>query len=285
MSDNKAGFFFILPAAICLIVILGFPAVAAFLQSFDIFWVRDPNPGIDSFIALSKSPEFIKSLSNTLIFVASTVFFHMVIGFSVALLLNIQIPGLWIFRVIAILPWTMPDIIGGLIWRFMFDTLPGVVNSILLQTSIVTEPINWLGTSKLAFLCLIMAESWRGYPFVMLVLLAGLQAIPKSQYEATSIDGANKLQQFYHITIPNMKNMFIIALILDMIWECRLFGMVYGMTGGGPGYSTQVLSVFTYKQYFQFFNSSFAAASAVILALIMLLISYPYLRMSMKEQV
>jgi multiple sugar transport system permease protein len=125
---------------------------------------------------------------------------------------------------------------------------------------------------------------WRGYPFAMLILLAGLQAIPRYQYEAASIDGASTVQNFFYITLPNLKYMFIIAMILDTIWECRLFGMVYSMTGGGPGYSTQVLSLLTYKHYFQFFNISYAAAIAVMLAVVMLLISIPYLRITMRRE-
>jgi multiple sugar transport system permease protein len=118
----------------------------------------------------------------------------------------------------------------------------------------------------------------------MLIILAGLQAIPREQYEAAEIDGASKIRCFIHITLPNLKYMFVIALILDTIWECRLFGMVYSMTGGGPGYSSQVLSVLTYKHYFVFFNTSYAAAIAVVLAVLMLIVSIPYLRMTMKRE-
>ncbi len=117
----------------------------------------------------------------------------------------------------------------------------------------------------------------------MLILLAGLQAIPKQQYEAAEIDGSSKVQSFFYITLPNLKYMFVIALVLDTIWECRLFGMVYSMTGGGPGYSSQVLSLLTYKHYFLFFNISYAAAIAVVLASFMLIVSIPYLRMTMRR--
>jgi multiple sugar transport system permease protein len=201
----------------------------------------------------------------------------------VALLLNLEIRARRFFRVVAILPWTMPDVVGGLIWRFMFDTLPGIVNAVLLKGGLVADPIDWLGVPSLAFASLIIAESWRGYPFVMLILLAGMQAIPVQQYEAAELDGASKLQAFCRITIPNLRPRFFIALVLDTIWECRLFGMVFSMTGGGPGISTQVLSLLVYKHYFQFFNVSYAAAIAVVLACFMLAVSLPYLRMTMKR--
>jgi len=285
IHDRYKGYFFILPAFILLLTILGFPALAAILQSFNIMWVSKPSFTVSSYGRLLHDKEFLGSFLNTIIFVSTTVCFHLLIGLGIALLLNMEIKKKHYFRVIAILPWTVPDVIGGLIWKFIFDTLPGFVNSVLIRGGFLVEPIDWLGTPRLAFLCFILAEIWRGYPFSMLILLAGLQAIPRQQYEAGAIDGASMLQNFYYITIPNLKYMFIIALILDTIWECRLFGMVYSMTGGGPGYSSQVLSLLTYKHYFQFFNTSYAASIAVVLAIIMLIISIPYLRMTMRREI
>ena len=284
VREHHKGYLFILPAFLLLLFILGFPAIAAILQSFNIMWVSQPSFTVKSYISLSRDAEFLASLLNTVAFVACTVGFHLLIGLAVALLLNMEIRNKRFFMVIAILPWTVPDVIGGLIWRFMFDTLPGMVNAVLLKAGFIVDPIDWLGNPKLAFPSLIFAEVWRGYPFAMLILLAGLQAIPKEQYEAAEIDGASKVQGFVYITVPNLKYMFVIALVLDTIWECRLFGMVYSMTGGGPGYSSQVLSLLTYKHYFLFFNISYAAAIAAVLAGFMLLVSIPYLRMTMKRE-
>jgi multiple sugar transport system permease protein len=284
IRERYKGYLFVLPAFLLLVVILGFPAVAAILQSFNIMWVLEPSFTLKSYTRLFDDPEFIRSAVNTVIFVSTTVGFHLIIGLCVALLLNTEIRNKHFFRVVAILPWTVPDVIGGLIWRFMFDTLPGIVNAILLRAGFIVDPVDWLGNPALAFPCLIFAETWRGYPFAMLILLAGLQAIPKELYEAAEIDGASRIQSFFFVTLPNLKYMFVIALVLDIIWECRLFGMVYSMTGGGPGYSSQVLSVLTYKHYFVFFNTSYAASIAVVLACIMLIISIPYLRMTMRQE-
>jgi len=284
IKERYKGYLFVLPAFLLLLVILGFPAVAAILQSFNIMWVLEPSFTLKSYMRLLNDPEFIRSAINTVIFVSTTVGFHLIIGLCVALLLNTEIRNKHFFRVVAILPWTVPDVIGGLIWRFMFDTLPGIINAVLLKIGFIVDPIDWLGNPALAFPCLIFAETWRGYPFPMLILLAGLQAIPRELYEAAEIDGASRIQSFWFVTVPNLKYMFIIALVLDIIWECRLFGMVYSMTGGGPGYSSQVLSVLTYKHYFVFFNTSYAASIAVLLACIMLAISIPYLRMTMRQE-
>ena len=284
MKDNYKGYLFILPACLLLVAILGFPAVAAFLQSFNLMWVAKPSFTLGAYGALAYDPEFIRSLINTVIFVSVVVASHLAIGLGVALILNMDIPFKWLWRVVAILPWTMPDVIGGLVWRFMFDTLPGVVNSVLVRSGLAAEPVEWLGNPTLAFVTVMLAESWRGYAYPMLILLAGLQAIPRQQYEAAEIDGCSAFQKFIYVTIPNLKHMFIIALVLDVIWESRLFGMVFSMTGGGPGYSTQILTLLSYKQYFQFFNVSYGAAMAVVLASVLFFISLPYLRMSMRQQ-
>lgn len=285
MRDNYKGYLFILPAFLMLVLILGFPAVAAVLQSFNLMWVSKPTFTVGAYQALAQDPEFLRSLLNTVLFVTVVVSSHLAIGLGVALLLNMDIRFKWLWRVVAILPWTMPDVIGGLVWRFMFDTLPGIVNSLLLRTGLSTEPIDWLGRPDLAFAAVMLAESWRGYPYAMLILLAGLQAIPRQQYEAAELDGCSAFQKFLYVTVPNLKHMFIIALVLDTIWESRLFGMVYSMTGGGPGYSTQILTLLSYKQYFQFFNISYGAAMAVVLATVLFFISLPYLRMSMRQRI
>jgi multiple sugar transport system permease protein len=285
IHDRYKGYFFILPAFLLLVSVLGFPVFAAILQSFNLMWVSKPSFTFSSYLRLLQDTEFLGSLTNTLVFVSTTVSFHLLLGLSIALLLNQEVKRRHFFRVIAILPWTMPDVIGGLVWKFIFDTLPGFVNGVLIRGGVLVEPIDFLGTPWLAFACFIFAEIWRGYPFVMLILLAGLQAIPRHQYEAGAIDGASAVQGFLYITLPNLKYMVIIGVILDTIWECRLFGMVYSMTGGGPGYASQVLSLLTYKHYFQFFNTSYAASIAVVLAVLMLFVSIPYLRITMRREV
>jgi multiple sugar transport system permease protein len=283
MRDNYKGYLFVLPAFVLLVVILGFPAVAAVLQSVNVMWVSKPAFSLAAYAALPHDPELLRSLANTTVFVVVVVSAHLALGLGVALLLNMDIRFKWLWRVVAILPWTMPDVIGGLVWRFMFDTLPGIVNSLMLRTGLTIEPIDWLGTPHLAFVAVILAESWRGYPYAMLILLAGLQSIPRQQYEAAELDGGSALQKLAYITLPNLRHMLIIAFVLDTIWESRLFGMVYSMTGGGPGYSTQILTLLSYKQYFQFFNVPYGASIAVMLALVLFCISLPYLRMSMRQ--
>jgi multiple sugar transport system permease protein len=130
----------------------------------------------------------------------------------------------------------------------------------------------------------VLVNLWRGFPFVMLILLAGLQSIPPHLYEAAAIDGASKPQMFFHITIPGLRKMIVVALALDIVWEVRRFGLIQAMTQGGPGILTEVLSTYTYKQYFQFFRFEYASAVAVVMTIVLLLVSLPYIRMISQEE-
>lgn len=281
--EDVVGVLFVLPAMLLLIAVLGFPAVGAVLQSFNLLWADKPGFTVAAYLQLADDPAFVRAAWNTALFVVATVTIHLLIGLGVAMLLSLDVRLKWLFRVIALLPWTVPDVFAGLVWRFMFDPLAGFFNSLLITFAGQTEPVDWLGSSTLAFLCLIVAESWRAYPFIMLILLAGLQAIPPQQYEAAQLDGATSWQSFRYVTLPNLKTMFVIAMVLDTIWECRLFGMVFSLTAGGPGDATQVLSLLTYRQNFEFFNPAYSAAIAVALAVAMLVLSIPYLRLTMKQ--
>ncbi len=280
-STPRAGYFYVLPALLLMIVILGFPSVASVLESFGV-GTKGPI-GLHAYAKLAGDPEFYETLRNTAIFVVAVVSMHLVLGLGTALLLNQELRFRWLFRVLAILPWTMPDIIGGLIFRFMFDTLTGGVNAVLGALGLASA-VDWLGDPALALGTVIAAEVWRGYPYVMLILLAGLQAIPQDQYEAAKLDGVNAWKTFLHITVPNLKPMIYLALVLDAIWECRLFGMIYGMTGGGPGISTQNLSLMVYKQYFQFFDTAYAASVAVVLAAVLMVLAVPYVRLALRDE-
>lgn len=227
--------------------------------------------------------EFLVALINTVIFVGASVSFHLLVGLAVALMLNGRLPARPVFRVIAILPWTVPDVIAAIVWRWILHPLSGPLNELLFLLGLVNEPVEWLGQPQLAMPALIFANIWRGFAFVMLILLAGLQAIPKSRYETAAIDGANAWQQFRFVTLPGIRKMIAIAVALDIIWEVRRFGLVRVMTNGGPSGATEILSTLVYKQYFQYFQFEYASATAIVLSLLLLAISAPYIRAVMRE--
>jgi len=279
----NTGFAFALPCLLLLLLVLGLPAIMAVANSFTPIWSEVKTFTLDNYTKLLQDKTFWESLQVTIIFVAYTVMLHLALGLVVALALNADIRGIWLFRIIAILPWTIPDVISGLVWRFMYDPTAGIINYFLDRLGVQNPYIEWLAHPRLALPSVILADVWRGYPFVMLILLAGLQAIPKELYEAARVDGASVLQEFRHITVPGLVRMVQVALALDVIWQFRRFGLVYNMTQGGPGNATDILPLAIYRQYFKYFNFEYASAMAVVLAAIMIVISIPYVRMMVKR--
>jgi len=279
----NTGFAFALPCLLLLLLVLGLPAIIAVANSFTPIWSEAKTFTLDNYIRLLQDKTFWESLQVTIIFVVYTVVLHLALGLVVALALNADIRGIWLFRVIAILPWTIPDVISGLVWRFMYDPTGGIINYFLDRLGVQNPYIEWLSHPNLALPSVVFADVWRGYPFVMLILLAGLQAIPKELYEAARVDGASVLQEFRHITVPGLSRMIQVALALDVIWQFRRFGLVYNMTQGGPGNATDILPLAIYRQFFKYFNFEYASAMAVVLAVIMIVISIPYVRMMVKR--
>jgi multiple sugar transport system permease protein len=281
--QERLGYLFVLPSILLLALVLGLPALIAVLNSFVPLWAEETTYTLSNYAKLLRDELFWDSLWVTVIFVVSTVLLHLLVGLVVALALNVDVFGSTVWRVIAILPWTIPDVIAGLVWRFMFNPTSGIINHLIHQSGITSVYIEWLAHPNLALPSLIFADVWRGYPFVMLILLAGLQAISRELYEAAEVDGASVFQSFRHITLPLLKRMFIVATALDTIWQFRRFGLVYNMTAGGPGHATEILPLYIYKQYFKYFNFEYASAVAVALAVIMLAISIPYVRMVVRR--
>lgn len=275
---------FVLPGVFLLVLVLGWPALTSILYSFETEKAGDAAYTFANYANLLKDPFFKTTFWNTAVFVFFSVASHMVLGLAVAMVLNSALPAKPLFRVIALLPWVVPDVVAGIIWKWMYDPVYGALNDLLLNIGLIENPVEWLSDPRLAMISVVLVNLWRGFPFVMLILLAGLQSIPKHLYEAAAIDGAPGIQQFIHITLPGLKKMIVVALALDIVWEVRRFGLIQSMTQGGPGVLTEVLSTYTYKQYFQFFRFEYASAISVVMTAVLLLVSLPYIWMISQEE-
>ena len=284
IKDRHMWMVFVLPGVILLVMVLGWPAITSILYSFETEKAGDAAFTLANYKSLLKDPFFNTTFWNTTVFVFFSVVAHMILGLAVAMVLNSALPAKPVFRVIALLPWVVPDVVAGIIWKWMFDPIYGALNDLLIKIGLLNTPIEWLSNPKLAMTSAILVNLWRGFPFVMLILLAGLQSIPKHLYEAAAIDGAPKFQQFIHITLPGLKKMIVVALALDIVWEVRRFGLIQAMTQGGPGILTEVLSTYTYKQYFKFFRFEYASAISVVMTIVLLLVSLPYIWMISQEE-
>jgi multiple sugar transport system permease protein len=284
INDRYMWTVFVLPAFFLLILVLGWPAITSILYSFQPTQAGETGYTLGSYKALLKDPFFKTTFWNTAVFVFFSVGSHMILGLAVAMVLNTALPAKPVFRVIALLPWVVPDVVAGIIWKWMYNPIYGSLNDLLIKVGMLENPVEWLSNPKLAMTSAILVNLWRGFPFVMLILLAGLQAIPKHLYEAAAIDGASKLTQFIHVTLPGLRKMIVVALALDIVWEVRRFGLIQTMTQGGPGILTEVLSTYTYKQYFQFFRFEYASAISVVMTFVLLMISLPYIWMISQEE-
>jgi multiple sugar transport system permease protein len=177
-----------------------------------------------------------------------------------------------------ILPWLFTIAVIAVIWRLLLDP-SGVVNYVLQSLGVLQEGVNWLSDPGKALWAVTFVNIWSGYPFFMISLLAGLQGIPNDLYEAAAVDGANPVQRFLHVTLPQLRPVIISMAVLDLIWTSQQFALIWMLTGGGPLNVTEVLSTFTYKQAFSEYEFATASAAAVIVLLLTMILAFFYVRL------
>ncbi|MCS7234636.1 MAG: sugar ABC transporter permease [Armatimonadota bacterium] len=280
IREPAVGYLFVAPAVGLLVAVLVYPALTTLRLSFSV----PGGLGARHYIQLLSDPLFWQVVRQTAVFVVASVGAHLLLGLGAALAVAGPIPARGLFRVVALLPWVVPDVVAGIVWKWILNPLYGVLNDLLLAAGLIAQPLEWLTRPGLAPLSVILANVWRGFPFVMVILLAGLQAIPQDLYEAASLDGAGPWARFRFVTLPGLRKVLVVALALDTIWEVRRFGLVQAMTGGGPGTLTEVLSTQVFKQYFHFYRFEYASAMAVAMTVLLLAVSLPYVRMIMQEE-
>lgn len=182
-----------------------------------------------------------------------------------------------LFRVVYILPWLFTVAIIAVLWRLMLSP-NGIVNYLLISGGLIDTGVEWLSSRETALPAVTFINIWAGYPFYMISLLAGLQGIPRDLYEAATVDGANSFKQFLNVTLPQLKPIIIAMAMLDVIWTTQQFALIWMTTGGGPINVTEMLSTYTYKLAFSRYEFSVASASAVIILLFSMVLSFFYVR-------
>jgi multiple sugar transport system permease protein len=256
------------------------------MSLYDITVRTETWAGVGNFVELLMNPLFWQVLWQTVLFTLGSVVFHLVLGMGLALLLhtriNVKIRNL--FRGLLTLPWMFAPTVAGMIWVLMLSPF-GVVNGFLTTIGLLNPnaTINWLGSPQTSLLSVTAMNIWRAFPFFMVMLLAGLQAIPEELYEAAAIDGTTTFQRFWYITLPALHGVILTIVLLDFIWTFRAFDPVYVMTGGGPVNSSQVLATSIYFNAFQKLRFGYASAEAVIMFLILFTFSVVYVRRAVRE--
>jgi len=222
--------------------------------------------GLDNYNDLLTDPQFIKSLSVTCIYTVTTVATELAFGLGIALLLDIDLPWIGFFRTALVVPMMITPIVAALCWKLLLDPDHGVINYW------IGSHIVWLGRPDTALISVMVVNLWQNAPFVAVLLLAGLRSLPSEPVEAAAIDGASRVQVFWHITLPLLKPYIVVALLLRTIFEFRAFDNIYVMTSGGPANATMTLSMFTYLASFVRFDLSLGAAASWLMLLMCLLL-------------
>jgi multiple sugar transport system permease protein len=261
----------VLPTFVVMLGIFGIPLLFSLQLSFFGWSMSDSLfggqfVGLANYEDLLTDPVFISSVGITLVFTAAAVAAQMGLGLAIALLLNIDLPHMRILRTALVVPMMITPIVGALCWKLLLDPTHGVFNYWLGQK------IVWLGMPGTALAAVWVVNVWHSTPYVALILLAGLRSLPSEPMEAALIDGASRLQSFWHVTLPLLRPYLLVALLLRTIFEFRAFDNIYAMTGGGPANSTMVLSMFTYLASFVRFDFSLGAASSWLMLLMSLVI-------------
>ncbi|MBL0386200.1 sugar ABC transporter permease [Tumebacillus sp. ITR2] len=218
------------------------------------------------------------SLGNTVTFTLVSVFFELILGLWIAVLINKQFIGRGLVRAAVLIPWAIPTVISALMWKFMYDGQNGILAHVFYTIGLISDPGVLLTTKWGAMFSTIFADVWKTTPFMALLLFAGLQTIPESLYEAAEVDGATKRQQFFSITLPMLKTSILVALLFRTLDAFRVFDLVYVLTGGGPANSTETISIYAYKTMFAQMNFGAGSALSVIVFLCVALISMGYIK-------
>ncbi|RXZ81056.1 sugar ABC transporter permease [Paenibacillaceae bacterium] len=224
---------------------------------------------------------FWNALYNTFYQVFGTVGIQLIFGMVIALLLARTFKGVKVLRALYLLPMMTTPIVVGLVWRMLFNPELGMINYYLSKIGIIGP--NWLGDPNWAMPSIILSDVWLSTPFMTMILLAGLQTLPADPYESAEIDGANKFQTFWYITLPLLKPYIYMALLFRMMDAIKRFDTIYIMTGGGPGNKTETLNIYVYHQAFEFLKTGYAAALSNVMLLIILFISVYFLRKIQKS--
>jgi multiple sugar transport system permease protein len=281
---GNIGYLFVLPAAIYMMALVGYPIVSNFILSFQdvtvatLSAVEKPFVGLLNYRTLFADGVLQTSIANSFTFTISCLVFQFVIGFALALFFNRRFSTAKPIRGLLMIPWMIPMTVTALMFKFIFSTNVGIINQALQVAGLMGQPVEWLMQPDLAMFSLVATNVWVGIPFNMILLSTGLTTIPSELYEAASIDGANRVQSFFRITLPMLKPAIESVLILGFIYTFKVFDLVFVMTNGGPVNSTHLLSTYSYKLSFSLFKYSQGAATANILFVILLVVSVAYLR-------
>lgn len=282
ISELRFAWLLVLPGLALLLAIVVYPLIKSL--SFAFFDENLLYPG-GEFVGFANiidvlTGDFAQLLWQTLIFTVGATAASYGLGLGLALTLNNKLKGTSIFRGAFLFPWLLPSVVVSFLWMWIFDANYGVLNGILQQLSIIDGPHTWLSDTAFARTALVVAKSWNSFPWIMVMILATLQTIPKDLYEAAALDGAGTVRRFRCVTWPHIRGMTGIILLLEFIWNFQHFDLIYVVTGGGPAGTTNTLATALYDAAFKGYDLGKAGAIGVIWVVILMLLVVLYVKFS-----
>lgn len=286
----SAGWLTVLPLGICLILVTTVPLCYVFILGFSRYYLPEKVQnfiGLLNYAEILRTAEFWHSFSVTIVFCGCVTFFHLVLGLGIALLLNQQFPGLEkakrIFRTIIVIPWLIAGAVAASIWLVIFHPF-GAINSMLMSSHLLQRPIIWLGDKWFTLPSVMALYIWRNIPFFIIIIMAAIESIPQQLYEATSIDGAGKINQFLYITLSYVAPTLLTLGMIDTIWSFIQFDLIFLTTGGGPAGGTQNLPLLIYYTSFEDLRFGKAAAQGILTFLFTLVFAIIYIKLSVQRE-
>jgi len=280
-DETTLGVLLLAPAAILLAVVIGYPVLRLIYTSFLDLSLTSGMParfaGLANFRAMIDDPVFWQAAGNTILITLITVPGALVVGLALALLANLPFRMRWPVRLSLLIPWALPLSFAGLIFAWFFHSEYGIVNDVLRRIGL--SGVIWFNSSLLAFAAICIAITWKASSFMAMIILAGLQTIPRSLYEAADVDGAGPVRKCFEITLPLLRPTIAVALIFRTITALQTFDIPYMMTGGGPGTSTATLAMYIHQNTVSFLDLGYGSALAVVMFIISMAVTALYLRM------
>jgi len=284
--EQLAGLLTILPALVLILALTLYPVTYSiwlgFLEKHS-FFPQERFVGLENYIYLWSDPEFWSSLWLGVVYSVWTIFFQIVLGVAAALILNEAFMGRGWVRAIVLFPYMIPTIVAVILWKWLLNDTYGVVNYWLLALGIVRDPISWLGADHI-MLSLIVMSIWQFFPFVLLSILARLQTIPPELYEAAKVDGASAFRRFFHVTLPQIRGILFVVILLRSIWMFTKFDTVWLVgEGAGAGRFIRTLPVYAYMRTFTYYQAGLGAALAVVMFAILVVCTIIYFGLFREE--
>ncbi|MFO8127526.1 carbohydrate ABC transporter permease [Yoonia sp.] len=281
------GMALIAPTVLIFCAVIVYPLFSAiYLSFYSVFtptlegeWV-----GISNYSELLQSGRFWNALGNTLIWTVGTLSLQIILGIGIALVLHQNIWFRSLARSLILFPYFISTVVAVLVWKWLFNDLYGILNHFLVKVGIIEFPMDFLGTMPNAMISVILVGAWKYFPFVVIAVLARLQSIPEALYEAAKIDGAGPIARFFDVTLPQLRDVLVVIIMLRAIWDFKEFDMIYLLTGGGPLDDTQTLPLLVYQEAFALNDMGMASAYAVVMMLIMLVFMLVYIRRTKNDE-